>query len=52
MPSVPSDESLQVLLKAAYDGDGEAYDHLLHHAVERLRRLARKMLRGWPDLRR
>ena len=52
MPSVPSEESLQQLLNAANDGDEAAYDHLLHHAVERLRRLARKMLRGWPDLRR
>ncbi len=45
------DLELQRLLEAG-QSDPVVYNLLLAHAGERLRRLARKMLRGWPDLRR
>jgi RNA polymerase sigma-70 factor (ECF subfamily) len=52
MPPSPTDEPLQLLLDASHTGDEATYGQLLAHAVERLRRLARKMLRAFPDLRR
>lgn len=48
----PQDLQLQRLLDAGQEGVEAAYDVLLGHAAERLRRLARRMLRGWPDVRR
>ena len=47
-----SDTALQGLIDLANAGDTAAWGELLAHACERLRRLARKMLRGFPDLRR
>lgn len=47
-----STTSLQRLLDDAAYGRPEVYDELLRHACERLRVLARKRLRGFPDLRR
>jgi RNA polymerase sigma factor (sigma-70 family) len=46
-----SDTALQGLIDQANAGDA-AWGELLAHACERLRRLARKMLKGFPDLRR
>lgn len=50
MPS--TDSHLQALLGAANSGDDRAYKELLNHACDRLLKLTRKMLRGYPDLRR
>lgn len=47
-----STTALQRLLDEAAYGKPEVYDELLRHACERLRTLARKRLRGFPDLRR
>lgn len=47
-----STTALQRLLDEASYGRPEVYDELLRHACERLRILARKRLRGFPDLRR
>jgi RNA polymerase sigma-70 factor (ECF subfamily) len=53
MPSASqNDTALQGLIDLANGGDAHAWAELLAHACERLRRLARKMLRGYPDLRR
>lgn len=53
MSSAPrNDTALQSLIDLANGGDAAAWGELLVHACERLRRLARKMLRGYPDLRR
>lgn len=53
MPSaLRNDTALQGLIDLATSGDGAAWGELLAHACERLRRLARKMLRGYPGLRR
>lgn len=46
------DLQLQRLLDAGQAGDQAAYESLLAHAADRLRQLARRMLRGWPDVRR
>jgi RNA polymerase sigma-70 factor (ECF subfamily) len=43
---------LQHWLDRMREGDGQARDRLIAHAAERLRRLARKMLRRFPALRR
>src|SRR5262245_47400008 len=45
-------ETLQPLLDRLAAGDGKAADDLIAHALERLRRLARKMLRDNPAVRR
>ncbi len=47
-----SDTVLQGLIDQANAGDAAAWGELMAHACERLRRLARKMLKGFPDLRR
>ncbi len=47
-----SDTALQGIIDLASAGDAAAWAELLAHACERLRRLARKMLKGFPDLRR
>lgn len=47
-----STTSLQRLLDDAAYGRPEVYDELLRHACDRLRVLARRRLRGFPDLRR
>lgn len=47
-----SDTALQGLIDLANAGDAAAWGELLAHSCERLRRLARKMLKGYPDLRR
>jgi RNA polymerase sigma-70 factor (ECF subfamily) len=47
-----STTSLQRLLDDAAYGKPEVYDELLRHACDRLRVLARRRLRGFPDLRR
>jgi RNA polymerase sigma-70 factor (ECF subfamily) len=47
-----STTSLQRLLDDAAYGKPEVYDELLRHACDRLRVLARKRLRGFPDVRR
>lgn len=53
MPSaLRSDSALQRIIDLANAGDAAAWGELLVHACERLRRLARKMLKGFPDLRR
>ena len=53
MPPTPhSETALQGLIDRANAGDAAAWGELLSHACERLRRLARKMLKGFPDLRR
>lgn len=46
------DETLQAIIDRANGGEAAAWTELLAHACERLRRLARKMLGGYPDLRR
>ena len=43
---------LQVLLDRARDGQPQAYEELLERASERLRRLAHRMLSGFPHVRR
>ncbi len=43
---------VQAIIDLANGGDAAAWGELLAHACERLRRLARKMLKGFPDLRR
>lgn len=47
-----SDTKLQNLIDLATKGDNAAHDALLDHACERLMKLTRKMLRGYPQLRR
>ena len=47
-----SDSALQGLIDLANGGDAAAWGELLAHSCERLRRLARKMLKGFPHLRR
>jgi RNA polymerase sigma-70 factor (ECF subfamily) len=45
-------EELQTWLDLMRAGDDTARDQIINHSCERLRRLARKMLRGYPALRR
>src|SRR4051794_9631631 len=45
-------EDLQRLLNRLAGGEQAAADDLIAHSMERLRRLARKMLRDRPDVRR
>lgn len=47
-----TDTKLQNLIDLASSGDDTARDALLDHACERLTMLPRKMLRGYPQLRR
>lgn len=47
-----SDTALQGVIDLANAGNAAAWGELLAHACERLRRLARKMLRSYPALRR
>ncbi len=42
----------QTLLTIAAQGDAQAYDELLAGATDRLLKLSRKMLRGYPNLKR
>lgn len=51
MPQV-TDTKLQNLIDLATKGDTAAHDALLDHACDRLLKLTRKMLRGYPQLRR
>jgi RNA polymerase sigma-70 factor (ECF subfamily) len=51
-PVVASDTQLQALIDRALNGNDVAYDDLLNHACDRLRQLTRKMLHGYPQLRR
>lgn len=52
LPASRTDTALQGFIDLANQGDPSAWTELLAHACERLRRLARKMLRSYPDLRR
>jgi RNA polymerase sigma-70 factor (ECF subfamily) len=47
-----SDTSLQNVIDRMLAGDPAAADALIEHSVERLRRLARKMLKGFQKVRR
>ncbi len=47
-----SDDSLQPLIDRLQSGDAGAVDAVIAHSVERLRRLARKMLKTYPGVRR
>lgn len=47
-----SSTQLQRWLDRMNDGDGEARESLVQHACERLRRLTRKMLHGYPAVHR
>lgn len=47
-----SDEGLQQALDRLRAGEAAARDALIDHACERLRRLTRKLLRGYPVVRR
>lgn len=47
-----SDESLQPLIDRLQSGDPTALEAVIGHSVERLRRLARKMLKSYPKVRR
>ncbi len=47
-----STTQIQALLDLAAEGNADAYDDLIVLASERLLRLTRKMLRGYPHLRR
>lgn len=47
-----SDTELQGLIDLAHGGDKDACDHLLDHACERLLALTKRMLAGYPSLRR
>lgn len=51
-PVVASDTQLRALIDRALNGNDVAYDDLLNHACDRLRQLTRKMLHGYPQLRR
>jgi RNA polymerase sigma-70 factor (ECF subfamily) len=53
MPGVPSDSStLQACLARVGAGDAQAFDELVRHALARLQRLTRSMLRAYPGVRR
>ena len=47
-----SDDSLQTLIDRLQSGDPAALEAVIEHSVERLRRLARKMLKSYPNVRR
>ncbi len=47
-----SDDSLQPLIARLQSGDADAVDAVIVHSVERLRRLARKMLKSYPKVHR
>ena len=51
-PKISSDTQLQNLIERGLNGDSAANDALLDHACDRLLRLTRKMLHGYPNLRR
>ena len=47
-----TDRQLQILIEKSLAGDPNAKEDLLDHACERLMSLTRKMLQGYPNLRR
>ena len=47
-----TDRQLQILIEKSLAGDPDAKEDLLDHACERLMSLTRKMLQGYPNLRR
>lgn len=52
LPTRSTDTQLQNLIERGLNGDSAANDALLDHACDRLLRLTRKMLHGYPNLRR